>query len=389
MSPPRKSARVARRREDLGPPQPTDGGNGLTPEGDITSPPRKVPNKPKLTMKTLQQQLQDLQQITAQLVNKLDSSTPGHGPTGVLSPDDQNPAHSRAEPETSSQNNTLQTLQNNYVTTHSSTPSSSTGVSVSDCIYATSVLPASSQAGSTRPIGHNLPLSTTTPLSLATGIIPVYTTSSSWGLQPPYLPPSTGNPTGQVQGLGSTLASNIIGTPSVTHTVSTATCVEPASALGNPVSAQNLDNELFQAGVHLPLDTGISEKHITRSSQLISYGYLIRSMADRGAQWNRYDTLFRQLKQGDKCLAASCPFRHDCPICAGAHKIFTCPKKISPSIPTPVNVEKMALYLEGYPEREKDYIVKAKLDPQKYTPSVSVLLRRQPYREYQIPYSAY
>ncbi|KAI8519475.1 hypothetical protein Bbelb_027320 [Branchiostoma belcheri] len=287
MSPPRKSARVARRREDLGPPQPTDGGNGLTPEGDITSPPRKVPNKPKLTMKTLQQQLQDLQQITAQLVNKLDSSTPGHGPTGVLSPDDQNPAHSRAEHETSSQNNTLQTLQNNYVTTHSSTPSSSTGVSVSDCIYATSVLPASSQAGSTRPIGHNLPLSTTTSVSLATGIIPVYTTSSSWSLQPPYLPPTTGNQTGQVQGLGLTLASNIIGTPSVTHTVSTATCVEPASALGNPVSARNLENELFQAGVHLPLDTGISEKHITRSSQLISYGYLIRSMADRGAQWNR------------------------------------------------------------------------------------------------------
>ncbi|KAI8495099.1 hypothetical protein Bbelb_270850 [Branchiostoma belcheri] len=285
MSPPRKSARVARRREDLGPPQPTDGGNGLTPEGDITSPPRKVPNKPKLTMKTLQQQLQDLQQITAQLVNKLDSSTPGHGPTGVLS--HQNPAHSRGEPETSSQNNTLQTLQNNYVTTHSSTPSSSTGVSVSDCIYATSVLPASSQAGSTRPIGHNLPLSTTTPLSLATGIIPVYTTSSSWGLQPPYLPPSTGNPTCQVQGLGATLASSIIGTPSVTHTVTTATCVQPTSTLGNPVSARNLDNELFQAGVHLPLDTGISEKHITRSSQLISYGYLIRSMADRGAQWNR------------------------------------------------------------------------------------------------------
>ncbi|XP_066305027.1 mucin-2-like [Branchiostoma lanceolatum] len=131
------------------------------------------------------------------------------------------------------------------------------------------------------------------------------------------------------------------------------------------------------------------QRHLAASSALVSYQHLIRAMAARGANWLRYDELFRtyrqssittpwnsphlQLyidalttplqtpiqtpqpqsttnfrptgsrrsttsripmgycfqfhKQNGKCLEAACPYTHTCPHCrSGGHKAYLCPR---------------------------------------------------------------
>ncbi|XP_078596050.1 uncharacterized protein LOC144873039 [Branchiostoma floridae x Branchiostoma japonicum] len=389
--PPRKKARKAARPEAGDDPSPTERGDQPSPEDAPPQPTRKAPDKPKLTMKFLQKQLEDLQQVTTQIANKLNSTN---------SSDPQTPG----------------------------------------------ALPT--DGGSAGLVGLNTSPSsvTVTHVTDTPGVLPIATTSGAQDPQPPSLPSI--NPNAQMPGLGSTLASSILGTSSLTKTVNASALNQPASVVGTPAIESVLSGELYKTGVHLPLDTGIPEptkekiwldkyvefkhllpthrpkaqfninleplaglptltvannvedsknslslaqwsnafaiyqyiyvqKHVLRSTQLISYGYLIRSMADRGAQWGKYDMYFRQLRQinpnlpwdvphpqlyvdafsslalassspkpsfpktnkiprgycfqyhlpGGQCSTTGCPYKHSCPTCSGPHKEPNCPKK--------------------------------------------------------------
>ncbi|XP_035665055.1 uncharacterized protein LOC118408391 isoform X3 [Branchiostoma floridae] len=151
--PPRKKARKAARPEAGDDPSPTERGDQPSPEDAPPQPTRKAPDKPKLTMKFLQKQLEDLQQVTTQIANKLNSTN---------SSDPQTPG----------------------------------------------VLPT--DGGSAGLVGLNTSPSsvTVTHVTDTPGVLPIATTSGALDPQPPSLPSI--NPNAQMPGLGSTLASSIL-----------------------------------------------------------------------------------------------------------------------------------------------------------------------------------
>ncbi|XP_035667311.1 uncharacterized protein LOC118409987 isoform X1 [Branchiostoma floridae] len=152
--PPRKKARKAARPEAGDDPSPTERGDQPSPEDAPPQPTRKAPDKPKLTMKFLQKQLEDLQQVTTQIANKLNSTN---------SSDPQTPG----------------------------------------------ALPT--DGGSAGLVGLNTSPSsvTVTHVTDTPGVLPIATTSGALDPQPPSLPSI--NPNAQMPGLGSTLASSILG----------------------------------------------------------------------------------------------------------------------------------------------------------------------------------
>ncbi|XP_078582939.1 uncharacterized protein LOC144865820 [Branchiostoma floridae x Branchiostoma japonicum] len=364
------------------------------------APPRLPPQK--LSLKSLQQQLNDLQKITTRLADKLDAD---------------NVPHTSA------------------VSTTVTTTVSSTGL--------LGVLPAGSPSVTSAANQGLLQQVTSTITATTSSTIPIYSTNSVFGLQPPALLPT------RTDGLGATLASSIMSTGISSYAGNNSAQVRSASVLGDLLANQDMGTRLLEAGVHLPLDTGISDgikdkiwqdkfvelkqllpnarprqqftvnldtlagsptltlansaedrakqsltlsqwsmafsiyhyiyiqKHLARSPQLIAYAHLIRSLAERGAQWSRYDALFRQLRHASpstpwdvpnmqlyvdafshvkptsfttkpnqqqsnnslplgycfryhsaasNCFAASCPYKHACPTCSGAHKNFNCPR---------------------------------------------------------------
>ncbi|KAI8515695.1 hypothetical protein Bbelb_065080 [Branchiostoma belcheri] len=385
---------------------------------------------PKLTMKTLQKQLHDLQEVTTRLMDRLETS-----------------AHPLAVPTS---------VQGGMVGT------ATVGVTTATVTAAVTTAPNTVTTASSVSLLQNSILATSVATSSST--VPIYSTTATLGLSPPGLRMPSPSSISQSLGLGTTLASNITGLGNATSTVSSSgqIHVRPVSAIGDPSSiAYRMDNSLMQAGVHLPLDTGVSvmiknkiwedkfvdfknllpnsrprsqytvnldslegsptltlaspsesnkqyltlsqwslafsvyhyiyiQKHLARSPQLIMYSHLIRSLAERGAQWGKYDVLFRQLRHntpnlpwdvphmqlyvdafnqfgsspttskprqqhpqgndnslprgycfryhisGSYCPnATNCPYKHTCPTCSGLHTKYTCPKSTQPKTANP------------------------------------------------------
>ncbi|CAH1242264.1 Hypp6519 [Branchiostoma lanceolatum] len=163
---------------------------GLPAPGAEHPPSPRPPKPPKLTMKTLQQQLNDLQQVTARLVDKLEA-----GPSALANP----AAEQGNTPNTSTPGLTSATITvPPYIV-----PTTSSGLPMTSRVVTSSAPPITSVP---------LPAATTT-----SGMLPIYSSTMPIGLQPPALPPLSsisqghGLVPGTTYGLGTTLASNIMG----------------------------------------------------------------------------------------------------------------------------------------------------------------------------------
>ncbi|XP_078670905.1 uncharacterized protein LOC144911024 [Branchiostoma floridae x Branchiostoma belcheri] len=438
----------------------SEGSVTTTATSSVTTAPNSVlsPTKPKMTMKTLQKQLTDLQETTNKLVNDLAARSAVTN--NIPASDVQVINNAGGLPTVGLSNNAAELRASSAVSTATGLVSNQHTANVTSTVMgqASTIggLPSATLAttsGAAGPPTQGLQgiqpvLTTTTP---PTNVLPIYTAAAASGLRPPYL--STPGTTHQTVGLGTTLVSSILGTPSVNHTT-TSNIVQQAttvSASSGVLPFPNLGNSPMQVGIHLPLDTGVSlatkekiwkeqfvdlktllpnsrqksiyavnlettsgpptltlasqeadnkqplslsqwmtafavyhyiyaQRHLARSPQLIAYSHLIRSMAERGARWHDYDVNFRQLRHTsphlpwdnphmqlyvdafnnpapsilapkqsrptpardnkipkgfcfryhsptEHCFVASCPFKHACPSCQGAHKAFLCPNR--------------------------------------------------------------
>ncbi|KAI8515720.1 hypothetical protein Bbelb_065330 [Branchiostoma belcheri] len=117
------------------------------------------------------------------------------------------------------------------------------------------------------------------------------------------------------------------------------------------------------------------QRHPSSSSQLISYQSLVRSLAAKGADWQTYDTQFRQYRQAFPAAPWDTPQMQlyvnaltgskpsTVPLTSRRTQSQSTPKQVPkgsppPALPTPVRASALHRYLHGYPESDKQYVIK-------------------------------
>ncbi|KAI8522198.1 hypothetical protein Bbelb_019520 [Branchiostoma belcheri] len=236
----------------------SEGSVTTTATSSVTTAPNSVlsPTKPKMTMKTLQKQLTDLQETTNKLVNDLAARSAVTN--NIPASDVQVINNAGGLPAVGLSNNAAELRASSAVSTATGLVSNQHTANVTSTVMgqASTIggLPSATLAttsGAAGPPTQGLQgiqpvLTTTTP---PTNVLPIYTAAAASGLRPPYL--STPGTTHQTVGLGTTLVSSILGTPSVNHTT-TSNIVQQAttvSASSGVLPFPNLGNSPMQ-GAH-------------------------------------------------------------------------------------------------------------------------------------------